>query len=207
MTDVKDRLDIRDLTRQLRDSPFNKTSYIVDISLSNFLNGVSMFTHGDERGIYGDYDSGFKLDEEPDRLFECVPPFQRNNDKWSQQMQIKFIENILKGCKTTLMFYEISSDLNDPARTNCMILDGLQRLTALHAFITGKFTVFGYTYHELVSFPAMRMNLLTIKLSDYTFLTEIDAVEFYIAMNENITHSPSDIQRAKDYLAQLRAQV
>ena len=198
------RLDIPELVEHLRDSPFNRSCYTVDIAFSSFLKNISMFTHGKEGSVYGSSEEGFTLDQDPSRLFECVPPFQRNNDKWSTAMQVKFVENVLKGFKTTLMFYEVCPDIRQANRTDCMILDGLQRLTALHDFITGKFPVFGYTYDELTQQRVMRMNLVTIKLADYTFSTEIEAVEFYITMNENITHSPSDIQRAKDYLKQLK---
>lgn len=203
-THTEPRLDVADLVTYLRESPFNRSCYTVDIALSSFLKNISMFTHGNESSVYGSAEAGFTLDQDPSRLFECVPPFQRDNDKWSEDMQVKFVENILKGFKTTLMFYEICADIRQANRTNCMVLDGLQRLTALHGFITGKFKVFGYTYQELTQHRVMRMNLVTIKLSDYTFSTEIEAVEFYITMNENITHSPFDIQRAKDYLQHLK---
>lgn len=203
---VEDRMDIPELVAYLRDTPFSRSCYKVDIALSSFMQGISMFTHGDEAGVYESRAASterFSLSENPSRLFECVPPFQRKNDKWTQKMQVGFIENILKGFKTTLMFYEIAPDDLHAVRTNCMVLDGLQRLTAIHDFITGKLTVFGYTYDELIKHRSMRMNLITIKLADYTFSSEIEAVKFYIDINEGVTHSEADINRAKVYLQEL----
>ena len=198
------RLNDSELVDFLRASPFNKSCYTVDVAFSGFLKNISMFTHGKESHTYDPNNANFTLDQDPSRLFECVPPFQRDNDKWTRAMQIKFIENLLQGYATTLMFYEVSEDDQAASRTSCMILDGLQRLTAIHDFITGKFLVYGYSHDELVANRVLRRNLLTVKICDYVFRSEAEAVEFYISMNENITHSPADIQRAKDYLISLK---
>ena len=39
---------------------------------------------------------------------------------------------------------------------------------------------------------------VVIKL--YDFDTENEAIEFYIDMNENITHQPKDIEKARKFL-------
>lgn len=198
--DMTPRLDKEALLLQLRNSAFNKTSYGVDIALNTFLQSMSLFTHGETE------DDEVRRDDlirNPTKLFECVPAFQRSNNQWTEAMQVKFVENLLSGLSTVLMLYEVVPLDKEPLRTRCKVLDGLQRLTAIYRFIRGDLLVFGYSYDELVKNRIMRMNLMRVKLQVYSFDTEKEAVEFYIAMNENITHSSDDIQKARDYIATL----
>lgn len=210
LEDQAKRLSPHELVDFFRNSSFNRSSYSVDISLSNFFQNISMYTHGEEYSSASETKTNnlpnvehFTLDENPSRLFECVPAFQRKNDKWTEDMQVSFMTNVMAGYKTTLMFYEVTEE-RSPNLTACMIIDGLQRLTAIYRFLTNQIKVKGYTYQELLDNRVMYLNRITIKLSNYAFATEIEAVEFYIAMNENMTHSKSDIQNAKDYLKILK---
>ena len=113
-------------------------------------------------------------------LTRMTPAFQRENTKWTQQMQITFVENLLSGCETKIHFYDLSSAEHE--MDNCMVLDGLQRLTAIAAFQQGQFPVFGDLYWDMVKsggiFP--RLNLL---LNIYQFESDKEACEFYIQMN------------------------
>ena len=128
-----------------------------------------------------------------------IPEFQRSNDKWTKKMQIKFIENLITGCVTQISLYTTT----DKEFPKWFILDGLQRLTAINLFITNQLKVFGnLTYDDVKANINGETNPIEFKL--YRFNNEIEAVEFYIAINENITHSKKDIQRAKDYLAKLK---
>lgn len=131
---------------------------------------------------------------------EYVPVFQRANDKWTKKMQIKFIENLVLGLTSQISLYTVSKN----EFPKWLILDGFQRLTAVNLFIYHKLEIFnGLTYDDIKANIDGGVNQLQFRL--YRFNNEIEAVEFYIAMNENITHSKKDIQRAKDYLAQLKA--
>lgn len=133
---------------------------------------------------------------------DYIPEFQRSNDKWTKKMQVKFIENIITGCVTQISLYT-TTNKDFP---NWLILDGLQRLTALNLFVTNELKVFGnLTYDDVKANINGETNPIEFKL--YRFNNEIEAVEFYIAINENITHSKKDIQRAKDYLAKLKSEV
>ena len=193
---MSSRLSIEELNEAISNSAFNRSSYKVDIRLANFFAGLSMYTHG--------HDDLCTLGKNPSRFVEAIPDFQRDNDKWTREMQVGFIENIIKGYTTTIMLYEvIPSNVSCSTMCECKILDGLQRMTALYKFANGEFTVFGYTHDELFTNKVYRMALQTIKVQVYSFDSEIEAVEFYISMNENITHSKEDIKRAKNYLAGL----
>ena len=126
-----------------------------------------------------------------------IPKFQRENTKWSKKMQISFVENLILGCKSSLLLYTTSKR----EFPEWKILDGLQRITAINLFITNKMKVYKEFKYDDIKHILDDCNLLEFKL--YRFDSEQEAVQFYISMNENITHSKKDIQKAKDYLAEL----
>lgn len=97
--------------------------------------------------------------------------------------------------------YEIGEDNRVGDLCACFILDGLQRITAIHEFITGNIKAFGKTFAELKEVRLISNVRCRVKLNIYTFPNDDEAINFYIAMNENITHSKQDIDKAKKYLS------
>jgi len=78
------------------------------------------------------------------------------------------------------------------------IIDGLQRTTAILDFLDGRFKIFDkFSFADfgetLGSFDSKLI------LNMYTFENWKEIGKFYIDMNENITHSKADIQKAKDW--------
>lgn len=131
-----------------------------------------------------------------------IPAFQRDNNKWTREQQIRFVENVCAGFKTTLMLYTLHED--EGLYEQVKILDGLQRLTAILAFIENQFPIFGEFYFRDIdsrlAFSGVRPNVRI-----YTFGSELEAVQFYIEMNRGITHSSEDIERAEKYRQSLLA--
>jgi hypothetical protein len=126
-----------------------------------------------------------------DWLKRVTPLFQRDNTKWNKSMKLKFIENLLSGVKTELLLFKMKE------QEDAQIIDGLQRTTAILDFLNGKVKPFGYTYQDLKDRLKAFHTSVSIKI--YTFDNWEDVGRFYIDMNENITHSKSDIQKAKDW--------
>ncbi len=181
--------DIREL---IRNSPFDRSCYSVEIPLIGFHRNLMMFINAEK------HEDGFTAEE----IFTGVPDFQRDNDKWTEAMQVKFIENIIMGCKTTVMMYEIPPQGELSGYCNCSILDGLQRITAIHRFVTGEIKAFSKSYDDLRSERILSNVRCRIKVNIYTFGSEKEAIGFYIAINENITHSSEDINKAKRILSE-----
>lgn len=131
------------------------------------------------------------------KLMEAMTPdFQRQNTKWSREMQISFVENVVGGLRSNIMIYFISSQDGG----YCNILDGLQRLTALKAFIDGEIPLFGeYYYADVIKGGGVGNKVIPLVI--YEFPSHRAACEFYIAMNKNITHSPQDLETAYKFLA------
>jgi hypothetical protein len=130
-------------------------------------------------------------------ILHMTPEFQRENNRWTQQMQICFVENLLCGCETKIQLYDVrgrGSELGE-----CLILDGLQRLTAIAAYQNGEFPVFNEFYWNDVNtggiFPRLRL-IIDI----FQFDTDTEACEFYIQMNKGITHSEDDLKTAYAFL-------
>lgn len=179
-----------DIIEMIKSSPFARSHYSVDIPLNTFHKSMMMYI-SDKK-----YENGFVLED----IFSGVPEFQRDNNKWSESMQIKFVENIIMGCKSTIMLYEVPPKGDLSSYCDCMILDGLQRITAIHRFIRGEIKAFEHTFLELLELRVLTNVRCRIKVNIYTFATEREVIEFYIAMNESITHSSEDIDKAKAYL-------
>jgi len=183
--------DILELVKKCKNSSFNKTNYQVNIDLSTFVNSLLLYVWYDKAET-ADTIENDNTNFNKELAKRMTPAFQRANNKWSRNMKTKFIENLLSGVKAELMFFRLST------HEDVQILDGLQRTTAILDFFNGKIKPFGYTYHDLKeNLRSFRANNIIIKI--YTF-SKIDEVgRFYIDMNDNITHSKKDIQKAKDW--------
>jgi len=70
-----------------------------------------------------------------------VPDFQRSNDRWTRDQQVSFIEAIYQGANIGAFMVNMSP-VSVPELDN-LLLDGLQRMTALKAYFRGDFGVAG----------------------------------------------------------------
>ena len=175
-------MNIQDLKSTISNSAFKKSYSVSNISFKNFFTSIELYTNTDGNDL--------------DSIFKAVPRFQRENDKWSESMQIKFIENVLKGLRSEILLFKVGDNILD----SYMILDGLQRTTAIHAFISSKIKAFGYTFKELCEAKIITFTSQDVIIKLYDFDTENEAIEFYIDMNENITHQLKDIEKARKFL-------
>lgn len=131
-------------------------------------------------------------------LNKITPNFQRDNNKWTQEMQIKFVENLIMGTTSTIVLGSMTGQ-----KSECVLLDGLQRTTAIFAFMKNEFKVFDeFEFNDEFEQICRHVHNLNIRI--YNFKNEKEMVQFYIDMNENITHSSEDIFKAKEYLKGLK---
>ncbi|AUR89186.1 protein of unknown function DUF262 [Vibrio phage 1.121.O._10N.286.46.C4] len=179
-------MNTKDLQHHLRSNVFSKEFYEVSAPLSRGMLAYLTYTKS------YDYGAVYSNSE----IFEAVPDFQRDNNKWTTEMQVSFVENVMRGFRTDIKLFEIHAN-GLPTKCSCMILDGLQRLTALHEFFEGNIKPFGYTFEELKAdrlIANMSGGMVSVRV--YNFSSKNEAIDFYVAMNENITHSPQDIEKA-----------
>ena len=198
------------LIANAKKSCFDIPRYEASIEIENFADSLSFFLN---RALQKKYNYGqgtLPILELVADLPNHIPKFQRDNDKWSTEMQSSFISNLIKGYRSPpIVLYTIGETT---CKTNCNILDGLQKITAIYEFFYGEMSV-QIGDSELINnkvllseqgFSNFMMNRI-INVNIFHFKTEIEAVEHYIEMNKNITYSLEDIQRAKDYLFELKA--
>lgn len=140
------------------------------------------------------------------------PDFQRGN-VWTNEQQIAFIENLLRGVPLNNIIYvnnlfNIPNVQDERLKDKVLVVDGLQRLTAMFDFMDNKFKVFDnqLSYSDILNhenksqmreiFKNCLIKINEIKLTSYSEL-----LEFYINYNSGGTvHSQSEIQRVKDML-------
>jgi len=173
-----------ELVKLARSSCFKMNPYSVHTRFNrrDFPSGLFLFTHPYTETT--DYIENY--------LAEITPAFQRSNDQWSESQQTLFVENILKGYKSTIILFTVEKAVSS------QVIDGLQRLTALMAFISGKIKVFGLYAREYEPLMLRKFGA-HIRLNIIDFKTWQEVGDFYVEINEGITHSPADIQKAKDW--------
>ncbi|MGD1524204.1 DUF262 domain-containing protein [Vibrio owensii] len=170
----------------IANSPWGVSSaYQVTVETGRFVDNLAFYHEAYASDKWDDYWL----------LGSMQPEFQRDNDKWSQQMQIQFVENILCGCPTKILLYTLKED----DFSQCFMLDGQQRSYSLVDWMNGKFKVFDCYFSEINHRAVMGHGRISIEI--YNFKSHVEACEFYIKMNRGITHSDKDIERALNYIA------
>lgn len=190
---------LESLKDDIRNSPFNLKNYEINLSLYNFQSSIMYW------GVPLVSRRNWKVEGESNTqevLEKMVPKFQRGNNKWSREMQISFVENVVLGTSSTIMLaYTTNGDkYRIGIKRDCVILDGLQRFTAISAWLDGEFPIFNDVYASKELIDKIEHLIDGLKIRIYMFNDEKEMVEFYIKMNENITHSSEDIKKAKEYL-------
>ena len=194
---MKEKIDkeLFEFVKECRNSCFAMHNYSVSVMFDHFVSSMLLHTWYDEMDTRMENKSKQErtLDKKYNQawLERIIPEFQRPNNKWNNNMKTKFIENILKGAKTELLFFRFK-DMED-----AKVIDGLQRTTAIIDFFNGKIKPFGKSINELIDCLNMFHTCVTVKI--YTFDDWEKVGRFYVDMNENITHSKADIQKAKDW--------
>lgn len=139
-----------------------------------------------------------------------LPEFQRGH-VWTKEQQVLFIEALIRGAVgtdgRTISFNHPAYQNKQKAHSdlNCMvIIDGLQRLTAIRDFVAGKFKVFAEEFGEggvdKDFFNGSEFSLVgnTIKIQVYAMQTQLEVLDFYISLNSGGTaHPKEEIERVK----------
>jgi len=176
-----------ELENMIQLSAFNKNKYEVNIPVRRFISSIMEYINDEAEPTF-------------DNILQLgVPVFQRNNDKWSLDMQIKFVENVIKGFVPKIQLFILEEEYRKKNLVGCQILDGLQRTTALAKFINGDFEIFDGIHYDDISGNILRGLSKTVVLEVFIFDNTDDVIDFYVEMNENITHSAEDIDKALSF--------
>ncbi len=139
------------------------------------------------------------LEDDGQPPLQMNPDFQRGH-VWSQEQQVAYIEFLLTGGQSgrDLYFNCPSWQLPVPegAYNDFVCVDGLQRFSAIKAFIHDELMVFGSFFSEFED--SIRLsNTVRIHINDLK--TKKEVLLWYLQMNAGGTpHSPAEINRIKE---------
>lgn len=129
------------------------------------------------------------------------PDFQRGH-VWTREQQIAYVEYLLKGGQSGKEFYfNRIGGMSDwrSLKADFVCVDGLQRITAMLAFIHDKIPVFGIYLCQFEDRLRMMDVVLSININDLS--NRKDVLTWYIEMNEGGTpHTVEEINRVKKML-------
>lgn len=133
---------------------------------------------------------------------QLCPDFQRGH-VWTKKQQIAYVEYILRGGKSARVIYFNCPHWQGgymPKEGEFVCVDGLQRLTAVLAFLHNEIPAFGCYYKDYEDgLPIM---------TDFSFNvnelnTRAEVLQWYIEMNSGGTpHTNGGIERVKKLLDQ-----
>lgn len=127
-----------------------------------------------------------------------LPDFQRGH-VWKVEQKVKYIEFLLKGGETNNVFYFNHPGWMNSFKGEFVIVDGLQRLTAITDFIDEKFTVFDNLHYSEIDLSGnwgVKFNINNLK-------TRREVLNWYLEINENATpHTIEELERVKSLLGE-----
>lgn len=135
------------------------------------------------------------------------PDFQRGH-VWSDEQASRFVEYMLRGGRAAMTIYwNHAGYQHDPKPysdlgNSLLLVDGLQRLTAVRRFIAGEIPVFGHYVDEYedprrvfaAGGPHFIFNINNLQ-------TRAEVLKWYLDLNDGgIAHSPEEILRVRQLL-------
>jgi len=130
---------------------------------------------------------------------QICPDFQRGH-VWTQEQQIKYCEFMLRGGCTNNEFL-----LNHPGwmhtfRGDFVLVDGLQRLTAIREMLEDKVPVFGVAFSSIEDNRKFKSEV-NFKVNVNNLKTRKEVLNWYLELNSNGTpHTAEEITRVKELL-------
>ena len=136
---------------------------------------------------------------EEDLDLELNPDFQRGH-VWDEPRQIAYVEYVLRGGLGSSEFR-----LNHPGwmkswKGSFVLVDGLQRITALRRFLAGEIPAFGGYIGEYEDPEQLNMFTVAFRVNDLR--TRADVLRWYLEINTGgVVHTAEEIERVEEMLA------
>jgi uncharacterized protein with ParB-like and HNH nuclease domain len=129
------------------------------------------------------------------------PDFQRGH-VWTKKQQIAFIEFLLRGGKSSkVIYFNCPNWLGNRSRgqyNDFVVVDGLQRLTAVLAFINDEIPAFGIYHKDYEGRVPLGIDLI---FNVNNLETKAEVLQWYIEINSGGTpHTNKEIERVKALL-------
>lgn len=126
---------------------------------------------------------------------QLMPDFQRCH-VWSDEQRSKYIEYLLRGGKSGHELYFNHTGWNKDYNGEFVLVDGLQRITAIQKFLNNEIKIFGKYFYK--DFEDKISSDIDVFVNINNLQTRKDVIRWYIEMNEgHIAHTKEEIQKAK----------
>jgi hypothetical protein len=168
---------------------------------------IEIHVNGLERAL-ADYDKDMRAQG---GTFEVNPDFQRGH-VWSQEKQVAYVESLMRGTAPVNILFNCAGWLSSLSRNavkgdlglNDMVcVDGLQRLTAVRAFLADDFTIFGGHTAESLKGGPFDVRRKHLRFTIYDFKTRVDLLQFYIDLNSGgVVHTEAELARVRSLLVE-----
>lgn len=132
------------------------------------------------------------LGKDNEIVFDKDPDFQRDH-VWTEAQQIKFIEFVLRGGKSSTDIYWNCSSWGDGYDTPVVLVDGKQRLRAVERFIDNEIKIFGHYFREFED----RMPLhARFHMHVNDLKTRKEVLNWYLDLNSGgVVHTEAELNR------------
>ena len=148
----------------------------------------------------------FWLDnQQKDYGLELEPDFQRAH-VWDKKKQIAYVEFCLRGGKSSKEIYFNSPAYGKshrkgtaPLPDTILLVDGLQRLTAVSKFMHNEIKVFGYFFKDFTDRMDMMDARFSVNVNDLE--TRAEVLQWYLDINAGgVAHTNDEIEKVRALL-------
>jgi hypothetical protein len=129
--------------------------------------------------------------------FEMCPDFQRGH-VWTADQQVAYVEFFLRGGKSAREIYWNHPGWMGAFKGDMVLVDGLQRITALLAFLNDEIPAFGTFRKDFTGHVPLTC---TLRMCVCNLKTRAEVLAWYIELNEGgVVHTAEEIARVKAML-------
>jgi len=132
-----------------------------------------------------------------DLNLQLNPDFQRGH-VWNEEQQTAYVEYLLRGGKNATTLYFNHPDWMNYFRGDFVLVDGLQRLTAILKFVNNELKVFGCYIDEIEDLPLLAVDL---RINVNNLKTRKEVLQWYIEFNSGgVVHTKEELDRVRKLL-------
>lgn len=136
----------------------------------------------------------------PGYMFDMDPDFQRGH-VWTEAQQVRYVEFILKGGKSSRDIQWNCAGWMDDFRGPMLLVDGKQRVEAVRKFMRNELAIFGgYTLSQIDENTFRRCHAsFTFHVNDLK--TRAEVLQWYLDLNGGgVVHTAEELNRVKELL-------
>jgi hypothetical protein len=132
---------------------------------------------------------------------EIEPDFQRSH-VWTTEKRIAFVEYRMRGGKLSRTLYFNCPAFGRGGKEKMVLVDGLQRLTAVRMFLDDKLPAFGQTFKQYTEEDQRTIGMQCDFIFNVNDLpTRKQILELYIDLNTGgVAHTSEEIERVRELL-------